>query len=168
MKTITTEVIKLNQRGINAVTFKKSFMDLPTIFRVTMTGDNGYLDDGVRVWSTNGFILMVDDHTWNKCLNCESTLMFIGVAVFPTPIEVVINKMGMGPVRQKVSLSRLCEQLEETYAALDVDSWIRDGIPAGIRTIVANRYGYELNSDFMDTLDRAIKIVDEWDPIRLA
>ena len=159
MKKITTTVIDYNNNGTSAVTFKKSIDELPTYIRDIANVDKGTVDkNGVHNWFFMNYHVMADASALAKN---DGTSITWGIAIFPTPMEQALQQMGIVVVPNRVNVTLLCEQLMDTYRAMGVNDWIKQGIPSGVRSIVAFRYGYMLNVKFNSELDAAMKMADD-------
>ena len=159
MKKITTTVIEYNNKGIGAVTFKKSIDELPSFIRDIVDINKGSIDRyDIHNWFVENHHIMADASALAK--NDGESITW-GIAIFPTPIEQSLKQMGIVVVPNRVNVKLLCEQLMDTYHAMGITDWIKQGIPSGIRSIVAFRYGYMLNAKFNSELDAAMKMADD-------
>lgn len=159
MKKITTAIIEYNKKGVKAVTFKKSIDELPPQLRYMIDTSKGTNDaHGVHHWVNGNHHVMADGVALSRDDGMPVTF---GVAVFATPIEQALEQMGIVVVPNRVNVTLLCEQLMDTYRAMGINDWLKQGIPSGIRSIVAYRYGYMLNSKFNSELDAAMKMADD-------
>lgn len=161
MKRITTQIIKYNAEGLKATAFKRSIDELP-MFIAHVVRDKadyrGSLDEhGVRHWVMDNFHLMVDNEAYRRD---DGTDIHFGIVIFPTPVEQALATMGIVTVPSTPSLNQLCIELKDTYVALGITDWLKQGMPAGIRSVVAYRYGYTLNAEFNNTIDIAMKMLD--------
>ena len=82
------------------------------------------------------------------------------IAIFASPMELALEEIGIVTVNSKVDINNLCKDLVDTYHAMGITDWLSQGVPSGIRSIVAFRHGYMLSKQFNAELDLAIKIVD--------
>lgn len=161
MKILTTMVSDhIGRNNERAVIFSKRYVDLPTSFKKIISAEGGLTENNLRVWFTSDSMIAVSAEDWS---NRDNGLEIkFSVLLFMTPVELALREIGIDSARPvELDLTLLCKQLVNTYFSLGVTNWVDEGMPIGIRSIVAFRYGYDMSTEFNNMLTEAMKIVDE-------
>ena len=166
MKILSTVVTDHVANGDRAVNLKLKVSEMTPLFSELVASDKYILaDDGlgnkVIIWNSPTAMLLTDAKAWLK--RSDNTELKFSVLLFKSPEEQALEELGILQVRSGVVNNRtLYTQLIETYQALGIHNWVETGAPVGLRSILAYRYGYEMNPTFNTMLSHVMKEADEW------
>lgn len=159
MAIMTTMIIDHIEGGQKAVGFTKRYDELSHSFceilkeqNVTMIHKNKTL----HVWSLPNAMIFVEG--WDQR---EKGKIKVAVLFFRSEIENGLYDMGISVVNDKaIEISQLKDDLVDTYQSLGISDWIREGMPAGVRNIVAYRHGYRMTNEYNNMLTEAMALAD--------
>lgn len=166
MKILSTAVSDHIANGESAVSFSKRVGDMSHSFKQLLASMTTILaDDGhggkVIIWNGKSSMIMADAKLWLK--RNDDTLIKFSMLLFKTPEQLVLDELGMSPVRNSdIDKRKMYQHLLETYQSLGIQNWVETGAPVGLRSILAHRYGYELTAEFNNMLSVVMKEADDW------